>query len=170
MFQCCAVAQCYAVPSVFLVKVASKNTHASTVYAYLNVCCCHDHVSLQAVPCLLHHSVHNCAKAIQFMLFAPMAKLLLCMAHWHTSGSVLLMQVSIMSAIRHPNVVLFMGVCLDPPCMVTEVGPPSLCTISIQLALPDLIALNARPSEVLPRSLLVLRHCCIVNSCLRWNT
>ena len=32
------------------------------------------------------------------------------------------MQVSIMSAIRHPNVVLFMGVCLDPPCMVTEVG------------------------------------------------
>ena len=26
-----------------------------------------------------------------------------------------------MSAIRHPNVVLFMGVCLDPPCMVTEV-------------------------------------------------
>ncbi|KAL0047223.1 hypothetical protein WJX82_010034 [Trebouxia sp. C0006] len=29
-------------------------------------------------------------------------------------------EVSIMSAIRHPNVVLFMGVCLDPPCMVTE--------------------------------------------------
>ena len=34
------------------------------------------------------------------------------------------LQVSIMSAIRHPNVVLFMGVCLDPPCMVTEVSPP----------------------------------------------
>ena len=34
-----------------------------------------------------------------------------------------LLQVSIMSAIRHPNVVLFMGVCLDPPCMVTEVCP-----------------------------------------------
>lgn len=32
-------------------------------------------------------------------------------------------QVSIMAAIRHPNVVLFMGVCLDPPCMVTEVRP-----------------------------------------------
>ena len=32
------------------------------------------------------------------------------------------MQVAIMSAIRHPNVVLFMGVCLDPPCMVTEVS------------------------------------------------
>ncbi|DBB01174.1 hypothetical protein WJX77_003342 [Trebouxia sp. C0004] len=29
-------------------------------------------------------------------------------------------EVSIMSAIRHPNVVLFMGVCLDPPCTVTE--------------------------------------------------
>ena len=123
--------------AVFLVKVASMNSMQAQyikISAYLNVCCCHDHVSLQAVPCLLHHSVHNCAKAIQSMLFAPMAKLLLCMAHWHTSGSVLLMQVSIMSAIRHPNVVLFMGVCLDPPCMVTEVGPTSLCTISIQSA------------------------------------
>ena len=30
------------------------------------------------------------------------------------------LQVSIMAAIRHPNVVLFMGVCLEPPCMVTE--------------------------------------------------
>ena len=36
------------------------------------------------------------------------------------------MQVSILSAIRHPNVVLFMGVCLDPPCMVTEVSPAAL--------------------------------------------
>ena len=25
-----------------------------------------------------------------------------------------------MAAIRHPNVVLFMGVCLEPACMVTE--------------------------------------------------
>ena len=30
------------------------------------------------------------------------------------------LQVGIMVAIRHPNVVLFMGLCLDPPCMVTE--------------------------------------------------
>ena len=30
------------------------------------------------------------------------------------------LQVNIVAAIRHPNVVLFMGVCLDPPCMVTE--------------------------------------------------
>ena len=60
------------------------------------------------------------------MLCVPMSKLLLFMAHRHrTSGSVLLLQVSIMSAIRHPNVVLFMGVCLDPPCMVTEVGFPT---------------------------------------------
>ncbi|KAK9845513.1 hypothetical protein WJX81_008391 [Elliptochloris bilobata] len=29
-------------------------------------------------------------------------------------------EVNIVAAIRHPNVVLFMGVCLDPPCMVTE--------------------------------------------------
>lgn len=34
-----------------------------------------------------------------------------------------------MSAIRHPNVVLFMGVCLDPPCMVTEVRPAA-CSAS----------------------------------------
>lgn len=32
----------------------------------------------------------------------------------------MVVQVSIMSAIRHPNVVLFMGLCLDPPCIVTE--------------------------------------------------
>lgn len=30
------------------------------------------------------------------------------------------MQVGVMAAIRHPNVVLFMGVCLEPACMVTE--------------------------------------------------
>ena len=30
------------------------------------------------------------------------------------------LQMAVMSAIRHPNVVLFMGVCLEPPCMVTE--------------------------------------------------
>lgn len=29
-------------------------------------------------------------------------------------------QVMIMSALRHPNVVLFMGVCLEPPCVVSE--------------------------------------------------
>ena len=67
---------------------------------------------------------------------STMSKLLLHTAHRHsTSGAVLLMQVSIMSAIRHPNVVLFMGVCLDPPCMVTEVGPTSPCITSAQSAL-----------------------------------
>ena len=25
-----------------------------------------------------------------------------------------------MASLRHPNVVLFMGICLDPPCLVTE--------------------------------------------------
>ena len=25
-----------------------------------------------------------------------------------------------MAALRHPNIVLFMGVCLDPPCVVSE--------------------------------------------------
>ncbi|KAK9862943.1 hypothetical protein WJX84_012116 [Apatococcus fuscideae] len=29
-------------------------------------------------------------------------------------------EVGVMIAIRHPNVVLFMGLCMDPPCMVTE--------------------------------------------------
>jgi len=36
------------------------------------------------------------------------------------SGGAAAGQVNIVAAIRHPNVVLFMGVCLDPPCMVTE--------------------------------------------------
>ncbi|KAA6419342.1 MAG: kinase [Trebouxia sp. A1-2] len=30
------------------------------------------------------------------------------------------LQVSIMAAIRHPNVVMFMGLCLNPVCVVTE--------------------------------------------------
>lgn len=25
-----------------------------------------------------------------------------------------------MSSLRHPNVVMFMGLCLEPPCIVTE--------------------------------------------------
>ena len=25
-----------------------------------------------------------------------------------------------MAALRHPNVVMFMGLCLEPPCIVTE--------------------------------------------------
>ncbi|DBB01412.1 TPA: hypothetical protein ACH3X1_000077 [Trebouxia sp. C0004] len=29
-------------------------------------------------------------------------------------------EVSIMAALRHPNVVMFMGLCLEPPCIVTE--------------------------------------------------
>ena len=31
-----------------------------------------------------------------------------------------LVQVSIISSLRHPNVVMFMGLCLQPPCIVTE--------------------------------------------------
>ena len=33
-------------------------------------------------------------------------------------------EASIMAALRHPNVVMFLGVCLEPPCMVAEVTPP----------------------------------------------
>ncbi len=29
-------------------------------------------------------------------------------------------QVNILASIRHPNIVLFMGMCLEPPCLVTE--------------------------------------------------
>jgi hypothetical protein len=29
-------------------------------------------------------------------------------------------QVGILASMRHPNIVLFMGVCLEPPCLVTE--------------------------------------------------
>jgi len=30
------------------------------------------------------------------------------------------MQVSIMASLRHPNVVMFMGMCVEPPCIITE--------------------------------------------------
>ncbi len=29
-------------------------------------------------------------------------------------------QVSIMASLRHPNVVMFMGMCVEPPCIITE--------------------------------------------------
>lgn len=29
-------------------------------------------------------------------------------------------QVNILVTLRHPNIVMFMGLCLDPPCLVTE--------------------------------------------------
>ena len=29
-------------------------------------------------------------------------------------------QVSTMAALRHPNVIMFMGLCLQPPCIITE--------------------------------------------------
>jgi serine/threonine protein kinase len=29
-------------------------------------------------------------------------------------------EAGMMAAMRHPNVVLYLGVCLDPPCVVTE--------------------------------------------------
>lgn len=57
-----------------------------------------------------------------------------------------------MSAIRHPNVVLFMGVCLDPPCMVTEVGfrsaslsahvPLDECKVCARLSCPEQLILR----------------------------
>ena len=31
-------------------------------------------------------------------------------------------EAGIMAALRHPNVVMFLGVCLQPPCMVAEVS------------------------------------------------
>ena len=34
--------------------------------------------------------------------------------------ALVLEQVGIMASIRHPNVVLFMGMCIEPPCLVSE--------------------------------------------------
>lgn len=32
-------------------------------------------------------------------------------------------QMHILATLRHPNIVLFMGVCLSPPCLITEYCP-----------------------------------------------
>jgi hypothetical protein len=29
-------------------------------------------------------------------------------------------EAEVMASLRHPNIVLFMGICLEPPCVVTE--------------------------------------------------
>ena len=40
------------------------------------------------------------------------------------------MQAHIMAAVRHPNIVLFMGLCLNPVCIVTELcARGSLCDV-----------------------------------------
>ena len=43
-------------------------------------------------------------------------------------------QVSIMAAIRHPNVVMFMGLCLAPVCVVIEFCPRGSLSDVIQKA------------------------------------
>jgi serine/threonine protein kinase len=40
-----------------------------------------------------------------------------------TCGLNYIMQVKIIANLRHPNIVLFMGVCLSPPCLITEYCP-----------------------------------------------
>lgn len=40
-----------------------------------------------------------------------------------TAAVLVPVQVGILSTLRHPNVVLFMGVCLSPPAVVTEYCP-----------------------------------------------
>ena len=38
--------------------------------------------------------------------------------HTHEVGA--RAQAVIMASLRHPNIILFMGICLEPPCLVTE--------------------------------------------------
>ncbi len=47
------------------------------------------------------------------------------------------LQVSIMAAIRHPNVVMFMGLCLAPVCIVIEFCPRGSLSDVIQRAASD---------------------------------
>jgi len=52
-------------------------------------------------------------------------------------------EAGIMAALRHPNVVMFLGVCLEPPCMVAEVtilptaGIAALCILAAQQSMAD---------------------------------
>ena len=49
-------------------------------------------------------------------------------------------EAGIMAALRHPNVVMFLGVCLEPPCMVAEVTIlpiAALCILAAQQNMPD---------------------------------
>ena len=41
-------------------------------------------------------------------------------------------EAAIMAALRHPNVVMFLGVCLDPPCVVAEVLCTALQSLDLQ--------------------------------------
>ena len=49
-------------------------------------------------------------------------------------------EAGIMAALRHPNVVMFLGVCLEPPCMVAEVTIlpiAALCILAAQQSMLD---------------------------------
>ncbi len=46
-------------------------------------------------------------------------------------------EAGIMAALRHPNVVMFLGVCLEPPCMVAEVSLlPAAITAALDSCIP----------------------------------
>ena len=37
-----------------------------------------------------------------------------------TPGMCFLQEAGMMASMRHPNVVMYLGLCMDPPCVVTE--------------------------------------------------
>ncbi len=79
-------------------------------------------------------------------------------------------EAGIMAALRHPNVVMFLGVCLEPPCMVAEVTilPIAvLCISSAQQKMPDtplicmLVGLTAWLNVCLPACMSVYLCVCL---------
>ena len=65
------------------------------------------------IRCLFHRtSSITVSSLIVLRLVRPTASL--------RGETALLQEASMMAAMRHPNVVLYLGVCLDPPCVVTE--------------------------------------------------
>ncbi len=79
-------------------------------------------------------------------------------------------EAGIMAALRHPNVVMFLGVCLEPPCMVAEVTIlpiAALCILAAQQNMPDnplicmLVGLTARLNVCLPACMSVYLCVCL---------
>ena len=81
------------------------------------------------------------------------------------------MQVSIISSLRHPNVVMFMGLCLQPPCIVTEFcARGSLYDVLRKARTSQGFAQQLDWSKRLSMALDAAKVCCLVQPLLRCSS
>ena len=78
---------------------------------------------------------------------------------------ILLQEASLLASLRHPNVVNFMGVCHEPPCIVTEFCSRGSLTSVLMAAKRDE---QAAAELTWPRRLAMVSGACM-QACCQWR-